>query len=81
MSWKTWEPFYMKESDNLVDTWTGRVRKYLEGLKEDRISSQRLKKVLPGADKIAPMTWTRIIQTVTEKKHHSPAILGSITTP
>lgn len=72
VSWKTWEPFYMKESDNLVATWTGMVRKYLVGLTKDRISSKMLKKVLPGADKVAPMTWTRIIQTVVENKHHLP---------
>lgn len=64
VTWKTWEPFYMKESANLVDTWVGRVRKYLEGLAEDRISSQMLKKAIPGADKVAPSTWTKVLQKI-----------------
>lgn len=62
----------MKESDNLVDPWVGTVRKYLEGLTEDRISSKMLKKALPGADKVAPMTRTRIIQAIVENMHHLP---------
>lgn len=27
-TWKTWEPYFMKESDNLIDSWVGRVVKY-----------------------------------------------------
>ncbi|HNA25591.1 MAG TPA: hypothetical protein PLI01_02275 [Nitrospira sp.] len=61
--WKTWEPFYLKESDNLIDTWVGRIRKYLNDLKDNRISSQSLKKAI-GADKVAPDTWTAIIRKI-----------------
>ena len=72
VSWKTWTPFFMEESDSLIDTWRGRVEKYLEGLpmEEDRVSSQALKKDI-RADKVAPMTWTRVLRSV-GNRHHAP---------
>lgn len=61
VTWKTWTPFFMQESDNLIDSWVGRVVKFLAELKDDRISSQALKKKI-GGDKVAPDTWTAIIR-------------------
>ena len=63
VTWKTWTPFFMQESDSLIDTWRGRVEKYLSETQEDRVSSRRLKAELK-ADKVAPDTWTRITRTV-----------------
>ena len=65
VTWKTWTPFYMAESDTLIDTWAGRVKKYLSDLPEteNRVSSRRLKAELK-ADKVAPDIWTRITRTV-----------------
>lgn len=55
----------MEESDSLIDTWRGRVEKYLDGLSTevDRMSSQALKKNI-RADKVAPRTWAAIIKKV-----------------
>lgn len=60
VTWKTWTPFFMEESDNLIDTWVGRVRKFLDELKDDRISSQALKKAV-HAEKVHPSTWKLIV--------------------
>lgn len=61
--WRTWKPYYMKESENLIDTWVGQVGKFLADFKEDRVSSQALKKKV-GAEKVAPDTWTAIIRKI-----------------
>lgn len=61
VTWKTWTPFYMQESDNLIDTWVGRVRKFLAELKDDRVSSQTLKKSV-HAEKVHPSTWKLVVQ-------------------
>lgn len=66
VTWKTWEPFYMKETDNLIDTWVGRVRKFLAGLENDRISSRSLKKAV-HAEKVHPSTWKLVIQGTTKQ--------------
>ena len=51
----------MQESDNLIDTWAGRLEKYLSDLpvRVDRVSSRCVTADLK-ADKIAPDTWTAI---------------------
>lgn len=63
VTWKTWTPFFMVESDNLIDAWVGRVRKHLEELSEDRISSQTLRKAV-HAESVAPTNWTKVIQKI-----------------
>ena len=69
VTWKTWTPFFMQESDSLIDTWKGRVVKYLTALPQDvdRVSSKVLKAHLK-ADKVAPMTWTRVLRAVSENQ-------------
>lgn len=59
----------MKESDNLIDTWVGRVVKYLDGLPAEvsRISSRKLK-VEVHADKVAPRTWAKVTEQCTLPK-------------
>jgi hypothetical protein len=70
VTWKTWTPYFMEESDNLIDTWRGRAEKYLEELTADRISSRGLKKAV-HADKVAPMTWTKVVRKVCQTEPHT----------
>ena len=66
VTWKSWTPFFMVESYNLIDTWAGRVRKFLAELKDDRISSRGLKKAVHG-EKVTPSTWKLIVQGATKQ--------------
>ena len=69
VKWHKWAPYFVEETDSLIDTWTEKVRAYLVG--KDRIASKTLKRALE-ADKLARSTWTRIIREVLEGKHHVP---------
>ena len=37
VTWKTWTPYFVKESGSLIDTWVGRAEKHLIEMREDRI--------------------------------------------
>lgn len=67
VKWQTWKPYFVPESNDLVGTWSKTVIQYLNGLDDtvQRVSSQSLRKVLK-ADKVAPMTWTRIVKAVNQ---------------
>ena len=66
--WHAWKPFFVQETETVLSQWKGRVQKYLSDLPNEvgRMSSQALKKSVPGADRVAPRTWTRILQAVTD---------------
>jgi hypothetical protein len=68
VKWQTWKPYFVPESEDLVDTWTKAVIQYLSELDDDidRVSSQSIRKTMK-ADKVAPRTWTRIIQSVGQR--------------
>jgi hypothetical protein len=70
-TWHVWKPFFVQETDTVLSHWKGRADKYLTDLPTDveRVSSRSLKKALPGGDRIAPRTWTRIIQSLVEPSH------------
>jgi len=63
VTWKKWKPYFVPEHEGLIETWVKTVQDYLNGLEEDSISSQALRKKLK-AEKVAPSTWKRVIQTV-----------------
>lgn len=69
VTWEKWKPYFVPESEGLIDTWAKKVLKYLDSLEDwqDTVSSKYLKRVLK-AETIAPRTWTRIIQAVSEDK-------------
>jgi len=66
--WKKWTPYFVPESEGLIETWATRVQTYLNHLEHEQstISSRRLKKEVK-ADKVSPSTWKRIIRLITEK--------------
>lgn len=70
--WTTWKPYFVPESTGLIEEWSGKVQAYLNGLPEKvtKVSSRAIKRTLE-ADKVAPMSWTRIIRTVTEQHQGS----------
>jgi hypothetical protein len=74
-TWHVWKPFFVQETDTVLSQWKGLVEKYLTGLPTDvgRVSSQVLKRSIQGADRVAPMSWTRILRAISgqELKHHS----------
>ena len=63
--WKKWEPFFVPESEGLVEVWSRKVLEYLARLEDGTISSRKLKQVLK-AEKVSSRTWARIIQAVCE---------------
>lgn len=69
VTWKTWQPYFMKESENLMDTWVGRVVKHLDSLPAEvtRISSRKLKAEV-HADKVAPRTCAKVTEQCTLPK-------------
>lgn len=69
VKWETWKPYFITESEDLIATWTKKVQAYLSSLNESVtvVSSKSLKKTLK-ADRVAPRTWTRIIQAVSQDK-------------
>ena len=61
--WETYKPTFDKETEpTLIDVWSERVLKYLDGLPANKkqISSRTLK-VSAGANDVAPRTWNRIV--------------------
>jgi hypothetical protein len=67
--WRTWEPKYVAEAGNLIETWAQRLRDYLDILPTSvgRVSSRQLKQTLK-AYQIAPRTWAEIIKRVGHEK-------------
>jgi hypothetical protein len=67
--WHTWEPKYVVEAGNLIETWVQRLRDYLDTLPSSvgRVSSRRLKQTLK-AYQVAPRTWAEIIKRVGQEK-------------
>ena len=51
--WKKWTPYFVPESEGLIETWATRVQTYLNHLEHEQstISSRRLKKEVK-ADKV-----------------------------
>ncbi len=66
--WETWKPYFVKESNGLIEEWAGKVRAYLETVPEStkRISSQTLRKEMK-ADTLAPRTWGAVVETVSKR--------------
>lgn len=67
--WKKWKPFFVPETEGLIETWVTKVQDYLNNLPDwhsDTISSRRLKKEVK-AYQITPSTWKRITRAVAEK--------------
>lgn len=66
--WETWKPFFVKESNGLIEEWAGKVQAYLETVPEtvQKVSSRSVKKALQ-ADKIAPRTWAVIIKSISDQ--------------
>ena len=50
------EPYFVPESEGLIETWASKVRVYLAGLDADvdKVSSRSIKKTLK-ADKVSPI--------------------------
>ena len=66
VKWHKWTPYFMEESESLIDTWTEKVRAHLNGLPRsvDKVSSRSVKASLVGTEKLSGMTWTRIMRRV-----------------
>lgn len=75
VQWDRWKPYFVPESDGLVETYIQKVLLFLKDLHEvkgiDRVSSQSLKKLMK-ADTVAPMTWTRVMRGVSESSQARP---------
>ena len=69
--WKKWQPYFVPEHEGLIETWVKTVQDYLNGLEDDRVSSQALRKELK-AERVAPRTWTKVIQTVSGNIRTAP---------
>lgn len=70
VKWQTWKPYFVPESEGLIESWVAKVQDYLNGLDEsvDKVSSRSIKNALK-AGKVAPMTWTKVIRLVAENKN------------
>ena len=66
VKWHKWTPYFVEESDSLIDIWTEKVRTFLSSLPSDivKVSSRSVKRQLTGTDKLAGRTWARVIQNV-----------------
>lgn len=69
VSWKKWQPYFVPETEGLIETWATKIQHYLNTLPQtqDTISSRRLKKEVQ-AEAVHPSTWKKIIQYVTSEK-------------
>lgn len=70
VTWKKWAPYFVPETEGLIETWATQVQHYLNTLPhtQDTISSQSLRKAVK-AEKLAPATWTKVIRSVTSNIH------------
>jgi hypothetical protein len=59
--WKKWTPYFVPETEGIIETWANKVQEYLNALPEgvNRVSSRSLRKELK-AEKLAPATWTKV---------------------
>lgn len=65
--WQKWQPYFVPESEGLIEAWVTKIQDYLAGFDGNSISSRRLKKELQ-ADKVAPRTWAVIVKSASGKR-------------
>jgi hypothetical protein len=63
VNWHVWKPFYMPESENLIETWSKKLAGYLDALPEtvQKVSCRQVRKDLK-AERLARSTWSLVVQ-------------------